>query len=123
MKLPLEYRWLKANGFKGFVPWHLIKDIGQESLRIEYQKETGKDFYPFAQRQDCDDVAGFKVVNGEIQSEVINVHLTWSGKHEKEGFPSQEEYKDMFDWLKHDVISDTLDWMSEEDLMELENNA
>lgn len=123
MKLPLEYRWLKANGFKGFVPWHLIDNPGQEGLRVEYQKETGEDFYPFAFRQDCDDVAGFKVVNGEIEDTVISVHLTWAGTQEQKGFPRRTEYKNMFEWLKNEVISDTLEWMSEEDLECIEENA
>ena len=87
MKLPLEYRWLKANGFNGFVPWYLIDVPGEEWLRIEYQKETDEDFYPFARRQDRDDVAGFEIINGDIQSTIVSVHLTWSGKQEREGFP------------------------------------
>jgi hypothetical protein len=72
VKLPLEYRWLKANGFKGFVPWHLLEEPGQEGLRTEYKKETGEDFYPFAYRQDCDDVAGFNIEKGEIRKSVIS---------------------------------------------------
>ncbi len=119
MKFPLEYRWLKANGFEGFVPWYLINEPSQEGLRIEYQKETGEDFYPFARRQDCDDVAGFKVINGEISRLVVSVHLTWIGKREQEGFPGRTEYNDMFEWLKNEVIPDTLKWMSEEDLEDI----
>lgn len=120
MKLPLEFRWLKANGFKGFVPWCLLDQPGHEGLRKEYQLETGEDFYPIARRQDCDDVAGFEVVNGEILSKVINTHLTWSGKYELEGYPIREEYKDMFEWLMHDVIPNTWEWMSEEDLEDID---
>ena len=119
MKLPIEYRWFKANGFRGFVPWYLIEEPGQDGLRIEYQKETGEDFYPFAQRQDRDDVAGFIVVNDEIQSAVVSVHLTWIGKREKEGFPGRIIHKDMFEWLKNEVLPDTEEWMSEEDLEDL----
>ncbi len=88
---------------------------------MEYQKETGEDFYPFARRQDCDDVAGFKVFRGEIQSTVVSVHLTWSGKSEQEGFPSRLEYKDIFSWLAEEVVTETADWVSEEDLAELED--
>ncbi|MEN3158709.1 hypothetical protein ABC502_10030 [Alkalimonas sp. NCh-2] len=120
MKLPIEYRWLKAHGFKGFLPWWFIEDLGQEGLRIEYQKETGEDFYPFARRQDCDDVAGFKLVNGEIQKEVVSVHLTWAGKREVEGFPAKAEYSDIFAWLAQEVLPETADWVTEEDLADLE---
>ena len=123
MKLPIEYRWLKAHKFNGLLPWWFIDKPGQEGLRAEYQKETGEDFYPFARRQDCDDVAGFKVLNGEIQSSVVSVHLTWSGKLEREGFPSKIEYKDIFSWLSEEVISETSDWVTEEDLADLEEDA
>ena len=123
MKLPIEYRWLKANGFKGFVPWYLIDEPGQDKLRVEYQKETGEDFYPFARRQDCDGVAGFMVINGDIQSSVVSTHLTWAGKREKNWVPGHGEYKDMFEWLKLEVIPDTWEWMSEEDIEDIEENA
>jgi hypothetical protein len=124
MKLPLEYRWLKANGFKGFIPWYMIEEPNQDGLRAEYQKETGEDFFPFARRQDRDDVAGFKVVNGDIKNTVVSVHLTWSGKREQEGFPKRTDYRDMFEWLKNEVIHDTWEWMSEEDLQDIiEDNA
>ena len=121
MNLPLEYRWLQANGFDGFVPWYLIDDPGRDGLRREYQKETGEDFYPFARRQDRDDIAGIKVMDGIIQSGVISVHLTWTGKREKDGFPTRIEYNDMFEWLKGQVIPDTAEWMSEEELTDLKN--
>jgi len=120
MELPIEYRWLKAHRFEGFLPWWFIDNPGQEGLRVEYQKETGEDFYPFARRQDCDDVAGFKVVNGEIQKEVVSVHLTWAGKREVEGFPVKVVYKDLFEWLSQEVLPETADWVSEEDLADLE---
>ncbi|MEW8274761.1 MAG: hypothetical protein AB2733_11855 [Candidatus Thiodiazotropha taylori] len=120
MDLPLEYRWLVANGFKGFVPWHLADESQIEALRSEYQKETGEDFYPFAQRQDCDDVAGFKVENGVVQPNVVYVHLTWSGRNENNGYPTRTEFSDMFGWVKEVVIEDTVDWMSEEDLKEIQ---
>ncbi len=123
LKLPIEYRWLQAHHFEGFMPWWLIEEPGQNGLRLEYQKETGEDFFPFARRQDCDDVAGFKVVNGEIQSTVICVHLTWTGKREREGFPVRAEYPNVFSWLSDEVIPETSDWVSEGDLTVLDEDA
>lgn len=120
MELPLGYRWLVANGFKGFVPWHLVEQSQVENLRVEYQKETGEDFVPFAMRQDCDDVAGFKVKNGVVQSIVVNVHLTWSGRNEQNGFPRRTQHPDIFEWLVEVVIRDTKEWMSEDDLEEIQ---
>ncbi|MFL1467582.1 hypothetical protein [Marinobacter sp. HN1S83] len=120
MKLPIEYRWLKAHKFNGLLPWWFIENPGQEGLRLEYQKETGEDFYPFARRQDCDDVAGFKVVDGEILSIVVSVHLTWAGKRELEGFPARAEYTNIFHWLSEEVVPETAEWVTEEDLADLE---
>ena len=120
MKLPLEYRWLKANGFDGFIPWYLIEGTFASELRQEYQKETGEDFYPFARRQDCDDVAGFIVFNDEVQKEVISVHLTWAGEHVR-GLPRKRVFEDMFEWIKYQVILDTSEWMSEDDLQDILN--
>lgn len=119
MQLPIEYRWLKAHKFIGLMPWWFMDVPGHEGLILEYKKETGDDFYPFAMRQDCDDVAGFKVVNGNIQSEVISVHLTWSGKKEVAGFPSRAEYKNIFSWLQEEVLVETEYWISEEDIDDL----
>ena len=123
MILPLEYRWLKFHGFSGFRPWELIEDPGRQSLRQEYQIETGENFYPFANRQDCDEFAGFIVNNGDIQSSVVVVHLTWKGSREVRGFPIRTEFKNMFDWLREVAIPDTCEWMSEEELNDLEEDA
>jgi hypothetical protein len=123
LKLPLEYRWLKFHGFNGFRPWYLIEDLGSQSLRMEYKAETGENFYPFAHRQDCDEYAGFVVANGEIQSAVVVVHLTWSRSREVKGFPTCTKFKNMFDWLKEVAIPDTYEWMSEEELKDLEEDA
>ena len=120
MKLPLEYRWLKANGFEGFIPWYFIEDSFISELRSEYKKESGEDFYPFARRQDRDDVAGFIVFNGEVHKEVISVHLTWAGKQVR-GFPRKTIFKDIFEWIKNEVILDTSEWMSEDDLQDILN--
>ena len=66
MKLPLEYRWLKANKFERFIPWYLIDPFNSEAIRNEYQLETGKDFLPFARRQNNDDIAGFKIIDNQV---------------------------------------------------------
>ena len=95
---------------------------GQEGIRLEYQQETGDDFYPFARRQDRDDVAGFKIVDGEIQQTVISVHLTWVGKKERPGFPLRCEYTDLFQWLQEEVIPETIAWASEDELEGFESS-
>ncbi|GGE79360.1 hypothetical protein [Shewanella carassii] len=120
MQLPIEYYWLKAHKFAGLMPWWFIDEPGGPGLRMEYQKETGEDFYPIARRQDNDSVAGFKVIDGEIQKELVSVHLTWTGKREQQGFPARAVYKDIFSWLSEEVLPETADWVSKEFLAELE---
>jgi len=122
MNLPIQYRWLKANGFEGFAPWYLLEEPVRDGLRTEYRIETGEDFYPFARRQDCDDVAGFAVVDGQIQPAVVSAHLTWIGKREKPGFPRRAVFEDMYEWLIREVIPATRDWMSEEELESFAND-
>jgi hypothetical protein len=122
-ELPLEYRWLAANGFDGFVPWYLIDEPGAEELRKEYKKETGQDFYPFARRQDCDDVAGFCINGGKLESKVVTVHLTWSGGSKSSGYPRMTVHDDIFEWLRNDVIPATKEWMSEDDLKDITDSA
>ena len=123
MKLPLEFRWLLAHDFKGFTPWHLIDENLLNAYRAEFQKETGQDFYPFARRQDCDDFAGFRLENGEITSEVVVVHLTWSGRLEAPYNPITHIRKDAFEWLREDVLPETAMWVSEEDLEDILKEA
>ena len=122
MKLPLEYRWLKAHNFEGFTPWYIVEPEKSEGIRKEYQLETGNDIIPFARRQDNDDIAGFDVINGNPTSKVLTVHLTWSSKNESNGYPIIKTSENIFDWIKNVVIPATEDWMSEEDLEDLIDN-
>ncbi len=115
---PLELRWVEANGFKGFVPWHLIDENQARGLRAELQRETATDFHtvkdllPFAARQDRDDVAGFVVEAGSVTDRVATVHLTWSGGPEVRGYPSIHVFDTFWEWL-HSCIDDTASWCDE----------
>ena len=122
MKLPLEYRWLKAHNFEGFTPWYIVEPEKSEGIRKEYQLETGKDIIPFARRQDNDDIAGFDIINRNPTSKVLIVHLTWSSKNESNGYPIVKTSENIFDWIKNGVIPATEDRMSEEDLEDLIDN-
>jgi hypothetical protein len=58
-----------------------------------------------------------------LTSTVLTVHLTWSSKQEKSGYPFTKKSDSIFDWIANVVIPATQDWMSEEDLEDLiENN-
>lgn len=118
MELPLTYRWLKAHKFELLTPWHW-ENHRIAALQKEYNKETDQDIYPFASRQDNDDIAGFKIVNGEITETVLNVHLTWSSKRERTGYPSTEEFANILEWIKAKMLSETIDWITEDELTDL----
>ena len=119
MNLPLEYRWLKAHKFEGLTPWYLVDPMDSNGVRKEYQLETGKDILPFARRQDNDDIAGFEVVNDQPTSKILTVHLTWSSKLERKGYPITKASKNIFSWISDTVIPATQEWMSEEDLLDI----
>lgn len=116
MDLPIEYRWLKAHNFNVLTPWYFIEPADSDGIRTEYQKETGQDIIPFARRQDQDDIAGFKIINGEIQKTVLTVHLTWTSRLESKGFPRTSESSDLIEWIKDIMLPDSQEWMTEEEL-------
>jgi hypothetical protein len=82
-----------------------------EDFREEFRKETAapnsskiKDFQPFAQGGNGDDIAGFVLVNGAVQKSVVEVHLTWARHPEAEGWPGMVLYASLWEWLADSVI-------------------
>lgn len=122
MELPIEYRWLKAHNFNILTPWYLIDPLHFEGIRSEFQIETGQDIIPFARRQDRDDIAGFKIINGEVQKIVLTVHLTWTSNPERNGYPATRESSDLIEWIKCIMFPDSQEWMGEDELIELLKN-
>lgn len=117
MLLPLEYRWLLAHGFSGFTPWYVIEDEKQrEALVRAFGHETGMRGWPFARRQDRDDVAFLELAGEEPTGRVLSRHITWSGKREP---GTGMVYAGMCEWLARQVIPDTREWMTEEDLQDV----
>jgi|SRR5688572_9159598 len=125
--LPLLYRWFRAHGVKGLTPWHFLEqDRDQQriqSLRKEYSLEVGgtSDIWPFAVRQDMDTIAAFLVEAGEVKDLVVTVHLTWTGKKELPGWPSEALRQPFQRWLAEVLIADAAEWMTEEDLEDILN--
>ncbi|RYZ01377.1 MAG: hypothetical protein EOO73_35730 [Myxococcales bacterium] len=93
-------------------------------FRREYVLEVSggslpeRDMLPFAHRQDCDDVAGFVVDNGEVREAVIEIHLTYRGGPEIPGYPQAKRFASFWEWLKS-AIDDSADWCGEEELADL----
>lgn len=73
------------------------------------------DIYPFARRQDQDEIVGFVVRDGIVMEAVLQVHLTWKSGVEVAGFPSTTRFADLWQWLKS-AIDDTAEWCSKEAL-------
>jgi len=97
----------------------LIDPSSSEALSKEYNLETGKYLLPFARRQDNDNIAGFEVIDNVVYKNVITVHLTWSSKPEKKGYPVLRESKDMFTWISEVVLPESKEWVNEEELSDI----
>lgn len=126
-RLPLSYRWIRANGLGRLIPWHFRDDPERvQLLRHEYRLEMDgtSDILPFAERQDREDIAGFIVVDGVIQDRVLEMHLTWAGARDMYWLKPGEQpppldldkYPSFQDWLVQVMLADSLEWQSEEDL-------
>lgn len=111
-KMPGAYRWLVSRGLTDFGPWCLIDSQEQaDGFRRELQQETAspnpspvKDFQPFAWTGANDDVAGFIIRDGVVTSEVVVVHLTWTGRPEHPDYPGMTRYADVWRWLAECVV-------------------
>jgi hypothetical protein len=120
--LPLQYRWLRANGIKQFVPWYFINEKEGEFASRQFSIECPQPrmVLTFARRQDRDDFAGFEIINNVVNDRVINFHPAFSKKKEL-GLISGE-YPDILAFLTHVVLPDTAEWASEEDLIDILND-
>ena len=110
---------VKSSRFNILTPWYFVDPFDSSGIRNEYQKETALDIIPFARRQDNDDIAGFKVIKGEIQKTVLTVHLTWTSKPERNGYLRTKESSDLFEWIKNIKLRDSEEWMTEDELADI----
>jgi hypothetical protein len=99
-------------------------------LAEEYRREVdGKgadipsDLLVFAERQDCDDAAGFLLEQGRATEQVAVVHLTWIGRAEQEGWPEIVVYSTFDAWIAKEVWPEAREWMSEDELAALEHES
>lgn len=126
---PLAYRWFLARSLIDWQPWYFIDsnesiqrppDFSRyASLAREFKLETQADFdvYLFARRQDCDDFAYFVVDEGVIQDQIVTMHLSFSGRLEMKAPLTRADVKhDFTSWIRHIVVPDVQDWMSEADM-------
>jgi len=104
------YRWLLERGLVNFdafgplQPWHYLRLDEQFDVTAHWHRlYKGDRLIAFARRQDCDDLACFRV-EGDHASAVCVVH-TWV----PEGYEVLAEYITFWDWLKA-VVNDIRDW-------------
>ena len=120
-KLPLEYRWLKAHNFNLLMPWYWVTEATRaQCLQKEYNVESNKEIIVFARRQDKDDIAGFEVVDSVIITRGLTVHLTWTNKLERAGYPVARATSSILKWINDVVFDDTKDWISEAELEDIQ---
>ena len=125
--LPLAYRWLRGNGVHRLLPWTFLDDADEaQRLRGEFVREVSapnttavRDLFPFAQRKDRDEVAGFIVTEGHSTEEVALVALTWRGRPEKPGWPAVQRFADLWAFAREALIDDAQEWANEEALSRL----
>ncbi|GAA4275963.1 RNA 2'-phosphotransferase [Aquimarina mytili] len=99
-----------------FEPWEFTIDQETKATFLnEFKKEIGtkhqlsntiKDLKLFAKYGPSDDYL-FKNIKSE---EYFVVHLTWSGKKEKEGWPSIERYDSLQDFINKRLVPNQADW-------------
>jgi hypothetical protein len=101
------------------LPWHFLDDSEGSSADAQFKKERTdlREVRTFARRQDCDDCAGFLVVDGVISDHVIYFHPSFAGTPNKDMISC--EYASFWIFFEEVVIRDTIDWESEESLVSL----
>ena len=120
---PLSYRWARANGLHKMLPWHFLNEDDGLAADAQFKKERNdlREVRTFARRQDCDDFAGFLIVDGAISDHVIYFHPSFEGK--KNDYMISGEYVSFWSFVKDVVIEDTIDWESEANLDYLKSKS
>lgn len=96
------------------LPWELVSDqatakgLVREAKREVFWRHPlrGKRLSALARRIDCDDVL-FEIDSGP---KVAVVHLTWSGRWERKGFPWTEIFDSFDDFLATRMTEDCRDY-------------
>lgn len=120
MQPPLSYRWLRANRILHLIPWHFIDEeegrLASERFRVEHPE--GWILYTFARREDCDDFAGFRVIDGNVTEQVVYFHPSFA-----KGFNEHivsNSYPDLWAFFREVVIPDSATWYTDFDVQDLE---
>lgn len=116
-KLPEEYYWFSKLNNTRFIPWNLDGEKNRfQTLNKLFEKEHNENRYieSFGSRQDMDTYCGFEVINGIVQQNVIVFHPSW--QNGKPFDTIEREHKDIFDFLRNQVLPEMKEWISEDEI-------
>lgn len=99
---PRSFCRLVEQGIIHLTPWHLMEgEQALEDARGLARRYTDRQLFPFAFRQDCDDVACWEKGHGE---KVFIVHDFASP-----GWEQRETFDDVWSWFRM-AVGETIDW-------------
>jgi len=102
LEYPRSFRRLVDQGLVHITPWHLLEaEQARVDLRGLRERYPSRELFPFARRQDNDDVACWAQGTGE---RVFVIHDFASPGWENEG-----NFDDVWSWFRA-AIEETIDW-------------
>ena len=123
MQIPNSLKWFLVQKSTSFTPWHLENE--PRGLKNPFKSEDleGREVYVFAYRQDCDDLAGFLLVDGIITEKVIHFHPSYTSNSDTQKASGWSivngEYEDIFEFFAKVVMPDMKEWAITEDADDL----
>ncbi|HEY1173845.1 MAG TPA: hypothetical protein VGH19_20940 [Verrucomicrobiae bacterium] len=118
---PTALRWFLVQELNSFTPWHFIKEPEEMAFAAKvfhHEDVHAGEVFVFARRQDCDDFAGLKIIDGRITDEVIYFHPVFTDTSK----PSPRTwnilvgcFEDTFAFVTQVVVPDMKDWAMTED--------
>jgi hypothetical protein len=122
---PNALRWFLVQDLRRFTPWHFIKEPEEMAFAanaFRHEDVSRGEVFVFARRQDCDDFAGLKVVNGRITEKVIYFHPVFGDTSKPTSRTwniVNATFEDVFEFVAKQVIPDMKDWALVEDAKDL----
>ena len=100
LDLPEEYQILISQGLVNFDPWILMprESVIKRMLKL-HERFPGRKLFPFAKREDCDDLACWEEANG-----IVVIHDFASP-----GFEGGQESYSFWDWFRK-VVEEMIEY-------------
>ena len=99
---PKSFRRLVEQSLINITPWHIMRRERAVALFSQLQQRyPSRILFPFAYRQDNDDVVCWEKGNGEV---VLIIH-----DHSSPGYENEGSHVDVWSWFRA-AIDETIDW-------------